>query len=122
MRIETDYKAVVMSWFWSWMLWFIPTLVIWLAVKNTVYALDGNVLVNTTGVFTKQTKLIELFRVKTITATQGLFSGGVLTLEFQDGTLQTCKYVKNPSVVATGLRAIVESSKAGKDFKYRESF
>ena len=47
-----------MSWFWSWMLWFIPTLVIWLAVKNTVYALDGNVLVNTTGVFTKQTKLI----------------------------------------------------------------
>lgn len=105
MNIEKDIRPVLASLAWSWLLAFIPTLVIWLRWQTVQTTVDGTSLTQKRGFLSKSYVNIDMSKVQNITGSESLFKGGSLTIYTTAGT-EELQFIKDPSRVATELRRI----------------
>lgn len=110
MQITKDIRPVIGSLAWSWLLAFIPTLIIWLSWTTIQFRVDGNSLEKKAGLLSKQTTNVDLSKVQTISTEESLLKGGTLVVHTNVGT-ESFAPIKNPGDVATQLRQQVEGNK-----------
>lgn len=119
--IPVDWRPVGWSLAWSWLLAFIPTAVIAIRVANSRFALTDDAVIVRTGLVTKKTEHVELYRVRDVAASENVFSGGRLALTLQDGTAQVVQPIKDADSVARQVRALVSSARDARNVQTREN-
>ena len=122
MQMKTDWRPVWWGLTWSWILACIPSIVQAIRIGTTQYLVADGALNASSGLVTKRHLSVELYRIKSVSATDNAFSGGKLHLVDQDGTARTFAYVARPEEVVLALRKQIEAAREGKSFAYRESF
>ena len=122
MEIKTDWRPVWWSLAWSWLLMFIPSILMAIEAYGVRYSISDGALHASQGMMTKRHVVVELYRVKTIEASENVFSGGRVFITNQDGSSHVFKYVANPAAVVSMIRQAVSGDRDNKNFKYRETF
>lgn len=109
--IEKDWKALVGNALWSWILAFIPLMVVAIKIATTSYSYDGEyTLTYNFGLISKKAINVDLRRVKSISASDSPFSGGRLVILENSGETEVFPYVKDARNIATRLRQLVDQS------------
>ncbi|GAA4915931.1 PH domain-containing protein [Nesterenkonia rhizosphaerae] len=106
MKIKKDARPVLWSLAWSWILFFIPTLLIWVKWNSVKTTVSGTSITQKSGRVAKSYVNIDMSKVQNITATESPFKGGTLTVHTTSGT-EELKYIKNPGEAANTLRQLV---------------
>ena len=119
--IERDWKALIGNACWSWILAWVPLIPLAIRIATTSYRFDGrDTLTYCYGIIKKCEINLDLRRVKSISASDSLFTGGRLVITENNGGIDTFKYVKNARRVAEQLRLMVDdSSRARGDVQNR---
>ena len=120
--VQIDWRPTAWSFAWSWILGFIPSIFVAIKAGTTRYSFDDGAFVARTGLVTKRTTMVDLYRVKTVSAVDSPLSGGSVTVTNQDGSGHRFGLVRYPDELARRIRGLAESTREGKDFKYRENF
>ena len=122
MQIKIDWRPVWWSFAWGWVLFFVPIVVMAMAASSSRYTVSDGAFNARTGIMTKRHTAVDLYRVKTVSATDNALVGGKLHIVLQDGTTYAFKYISDPGALVTAIRGHAESERRGKNFTYRESF
>ncbi len=119
--IVVDWRPVWWSLVWSWILIWIPSAILAVRTANTRITLGDGALTVRTGAASRSTTHVELYRVRTVAATDSIFGGGKVVLTMQDGTVHTVGPIKNADQVAGRVRAVINSDRDGRNIQYREN-
>ncbi|MCT6877959.1 MAG: PH domain-containing protein [Bifidobacteriales bacterium] len=110
-QLETDWRALIGSVCWGWILCFIPTVIKAVQIATTHYTFDGTYfLTQQTGLISRKTAHIDLRRAKMINASDSPFQGGSLSIVENNGYAYELPYVKNANAIAQWLRSTAEAS------------
>lgn len=118
--ITIDWRPVTWSLLWSWVLVFIPTAVLAARAASTSFTVADDAVTVRTGIITKKTEHVELYRVRDVSSSESAFAGGKVTLAMQDGAVQTLQPVRDAASVAASIRSMVNTSKAARNVQHRE--
>ena len=105
-QIKITKTPIYISLLWSYLLYFIPTIVIALKLKNSRYEYDDDQIIVEKGVFKKQQDAINLSFVLDVQGSSNIFKYGKVILKTRHKII-TMDYVKDPLEVARVLRDIV---------------
>ena len=118
MYFEKDWRGLIPSLLWSWILCWIPSLYVATLVCLTNYSLrDNGVLQYKTGIVHQRYINIDLYRIKNTPAEVSLISGGKVILINNDGSTQILPYIKNANDVALKIRDLVNKQRDQKGVK-----
>lgn len=118
MYFEKDWRGLIPSLLWSWILCWIPSLYVATLVCLTNYSLrDNGVLQYKTGIVHQRYINIDLYRIKNTSAEVSLISGGKVILINNDGSTQILPYIKNANDVALKIRDLVNKQRDQKGVK-----
>ena len=117
MTFEKDTRPIIASALWSWILIWIPTLIIWMRVKNTATRLEGGVITHTTGAVTKSTTNIDLYRVKSVSSQDSFFTGGSLSFTYSDGSTETLRYIRNATELSPRFRTLIDEQRKAQNIR-----
>ncbi len=118
--IEIDRKPVLWSLIWSWILIFIPTALYALRLAGLSYTLTDDSIIIRTGLMSKKTEHVELYRVRNVSTASSAFSGGKVVLAMQDGTTHTIAPIQDADATGTRIRAAVNSARSSRNVQNRE--
>lgn len=113
MKFEKDWRGIISTVLWGWILWFIPIILKGIEIYNTEYSVDMNagILEYKHGLINKKQDNIELYRIKNVSANESLVSGGQITITNQDGTVQVLPYIKNANNLSVQLRNLANKKR-----------
>lgn len=118
MYFEKDWRGLIPTLLWSWILCWIPSLYVATLVCLTNYSLrDNGVLQYKTGIVHQRYINIDLYRIKNASAEVSLISGGKVILINNDGSTQILPYIKNANDVALKIRDLVNKQRDQKGVK-----
>lgn len=120
MTFQKDYRPLIVNACWAWILIWIPTIVMAMAISNTRARLDGGVLTYTTGAVTKRTTNIDLYRVRSVSSEDSFFAGGSLTFTYGDGTSDRLRYIRNANDLSPRFRALIDEQRGKQKIHSRE--
>lgn len=107
MTFEKDWRGLVPSLLWSWVLGWFPSIWVAITIAMVQYHLHDSTLEYQHGVINQQHTMIDLYRVRNISSTVNLISGGRIFVTYDTGESVTLPYIKNAPQVAIQLREIV---------------
>ncbi|MGP6177031.1 hypothetical protein ACTU6U_07000 [Microbacterium sp. A196] len=73
-----------------------------------------------TGMVTKSSQHVELYRVRDVSSSESAFTGGKVSLAMQDGTVHVAQPIQRADAVATRIRAMVNAAKSSRNVQHRE--
>lgn len=118
MYFEKDWRGLIPSALWSWILCWIPSLYVATIIYLTKYSLQGSgVLQYKTGIIHQRYINIDLYRIKNASAEVSLISGGKIILTNNDNSTQILPYVKNADEIALKIRDLVNQQREQKGVK-----
>ena len=104
MNIEKDWRPTIWAAIWGAFLAWIPTAVVAIRTATNEVTYTGTNLAWKRGLITKHTENIDLRRARSVSVTDGFFTGGQLRITTTDNNLVVIPYIKNPADVARRLR------------------
>lgn len=111
-EVKKDWRGIIPSLLWSWILAWIPSIIIAINIYLTKYELQSNgTLLHKSGVIRQRYTNIDLYRVKNASAEINLISGGKLILTNSDGSIQVLPYIKNADQIANVIRGLVNEQR-----------
>lgn len=113
MDFEKDWRGIIPTVLWGWILWFIPIILKGIEIYNTEYSVDMNagILEYKHGLINKRQDNIDLYRIKNVSANESLISGGQITITNQDGTVKVLPYIKNANNLSVQLRNLANKKR-----------
>lgn len=111
MTFIKDWRGLIPSLLWSWIICWIPSIWVAITIAMTHYRLHDSTLEWQHGVINQQHTMIDLYRVRNISSTINLISGGRVFITYDNGESLTLPYIKNANQVATQLREIVNEKR-----------
>lgn len=121
MHFEKDWRALIGNACWSWILIWIPVAIEALKISRTSMRLDGGVLQYATGALSKRYTNIDLYRVRSVAATDSVFTGGKLIIQNSDGSQETLKYVRNAGELSGRFRTLIDAEREKHRIHTREN-
>ncbi|PPI53165.1 PH domain-containing protein [Rathayibacter toxicus] len=118
--IETDWRPVLWSLLWAWSLSWIPSLVMALRTAGKSYTVADDAVTIRTGLVSKHTQHVELYRVRNVSSSESAIAGGKVVLAMHDGTSHMVGPIKNADQVGTRIRAAVTSARSSRNVQNRE--
>lgn len=118
MYFEKDWRGLIPSLLWSWILCWIPSLYVATLIYLTKYSLQSNgVLQYKTGIIHQRYINIDLYRIKNASAEVSLIFGGKIILTNNDNSTQILPYIKNADKIALKIRDLVNEQREQKGIK-----
>jgi hypothetical protein len=122
MIFDKDYRAVIGTLLWSWILLWIPVpFQLWAISARQLTLYGVTTLEVKSGALSKTFQNVDLYRVKNVSAAESVFSGGRLLITTADGDTIRVPHVKDASRVAHALRAAVDQSRRDYGMSTREN-
>lgn len=121
MEIRKDYRPVWWSLVWSYLLLWVPTIVMGAAASSVKYEVTAGGFVARSGIFIKRAEVVELYRIKNLASVESAFGGGRVIIVNSDGSSHTYKYIREPDRVVLALREQIATSREDKKMSYREN-
>ncbi|MDZ5076714.1 PH domain-containing protein [Nesterenkonia sp. HG001] len=119
---DKDYRAVIGTILWSWVLFWIPVPFQLWAISSRKLTLYGvTTLEVKSGALSKNFQNVDLYRVKNVSAAESVFSGGRLFITTAEGETIRVPHVKDAGRVAHTLRAAVDQSRRDYGMSTREN-
>lgn len=119
-NIEIDWRGLIPSLLWSWIIAWIPSMYIAVLIYMTSYKIENGMLTYKSGIISRKYRNIDLYRIKNLSAEDNLISGGKLFITDTNGTPITLPYVKNAGSVANQLRTLVNNERENKHVNAQE--
>lgn len=115
MYFEKDWRGLIPSILWSWIICWIPSLYVAGLICLTKYTLQSNgILQYKTGIISQRYINIDLYRVKNASAEVNMVSGGKVILTNNDGSIQALPYIKNANEISLKIRDLVNEQREQK--------
>lgn len=118
--VEMDWRPVWWSLVWSWVLMWIPTVLVGMKVASTSISLGDNSVQVRSGMVTKRTSHIDLYRVRDVSSSESTMAGGRVTLNMQDGTVHQLGPIRRPDAIAAALKRTVASERDRTNVQIRD--
>lgn len=117
MIFEKDWRAIIPSLCWSWILCFIPSIPKAIDIATTDYQYNDGMLIFRHGLLTKKTETIDLYRVRNISSEESVFSGGKLFIIYANGEQKELPYIKNANKLVVSVRDNINQQREAKGIK-----
>lgn len=86
---------------WACMLAWIPSIIMTMRAVGKRYSLGDGALTFRTGLLSKKTEHVELYRVRNVSTSTSAFAGGNVVLGMQDGSSYSVGSIKDADQVGT---------------------
>lgn len=120
-KVNISYIPVLTSIVWSWILFWIPSMIKALSIYNLSYMYDEKNLIIKKGIINKEQQTVPFYRITDIKADQNVFNYGNIIIQEKSKTV-VLKYVSNPLTVSEELREVWESARKNENVVHNEIF
>ena len=111
MTFQKDWRGLIPSLLWSWILGWIPSMYVAAQIAMTKYTLHDSTIEYRHGIINQQHTNIDLYRIRNISSTINLISGVRVFITYDNGENLTLPYIKNADSIANQLRSIVNAKR-----------
>ncbi|MFI8597680.1 hypothetical protein ACIGDM_10240 [Rothia koreensis] len=120
MNFQKDYRPVIASALWAWILLWIPTGILAWKISNTTIRVSDEAIHYGTGTITKTFTNIDLYRVRSVGAQESLVSGGRIIVTMSDGEKYTLSYIRNAGDLSTRFRTLIDAQRRAQNIRTRD--
>lgn len=117
---DKDYRPALISLTYSWILLFIPTIVMALRIKSTTLRVSETTIHYETGTLTKNFQNIDLYQVHSVGATESVLTGGTIVVTMSDGTKHKLEHIPNAGEISTKFRGLIDKQRRAQNIRSRE--
>jgi hypothetical protein len=117
-----DFTTYRWSFVWSWIGLCLPSLYYWLLINSTTVTVTDKLVSHGVGIITKTYTNIDLYQVKTVSATESFFTGGQLVFHLMDGSTRTISYVQDAGRLSGLFRGLIDAQRSSQNMYVRETF
>lgn len=112
MNFEKDWRGIVPSLIWFWLM-FVPPILRALDIATTSYSvdMDAGILEYKHGFLNRRQDNIDLYRIKNISANENLLTGGKITITNQDSSITILPYILHTNRMSVQLRNIANKKR-----------
>ncbi|EAC8986584.1 PH domain-containing protein [Listeria monocytogenes] len=120
-EIKISWAGLIPSLLWSWIIVWIPSMIVAFKIATTKYTVTGNQLTITTGLLNKKKEGIDLYRIKDISSNQSIFGYGNIHITDHNNVTYTLQYVADSNNVSSFIKDSAQSARKEQNIRVHEA-